>query len=270
MTFTRYTVAEPVMLEGLGLHSGTPVVVKIHPGNNGIALRKGSERTEAIPENVTDTRLCTCLGSFATIEHLMSALGGLEISDAEIEVSANELPALDGSALSFCEAILAVGRMELGRRSIHGPFSRVFVKKEGSAVAIGTGRGHWRYVFHSKTRFPFDESFETADVIQDYVGSIAPARTFGWEEDLPELEAAGLAKGLTYETAVLLSGEGSLTPLRFQDETTRHKLLDAIGDVYLAGAPIRALNVHAEQAGHRMNIEAAVKLRAAIRFEDVE
>jgi UDP-3-O-acyl-N-acetylglucosamine deacetylase len=95
--FTRRTVVNPVSFTGLGLHTGVPVELTIHPGENGIAFRYSSTRTEATPDNVTDTRRSTKLGEVGTIEHLMSALAGLEITDAEIELTAPEIPAMDGS-----------------------------------------------------------------------------------------------------------------------------------------------------------------------------
>ena len=96
ISYTRKTLQSDVVMEGLGLHSGIPVKVHIYPGDQGIAFRRGDERVLAKPENVTDTTRCTTLGPVSTIEHLMSAFAGLEITDAEVEVDAPELPGLDG------------------------------------------------------------------------------------------------------------------------------------------------------------------------------
>lgn len=269
MIFTRRTLAQTVELEGLGLHSGEPVRLRLMPGEHGIVFHWNGQRTEATPESVEDTQLCTRLGPIATVEHLMSALAGLEITDADIELTAPEVPAMDGSAKEFFEAIVAgEGTQALAQRRVHGLFKRVFVQEGAAKVAVGPGTGHWRYIFHSKSRYPFDQSYESTSIVEDYAAEVAPARTFGWDEDLVRLHELGLAKGLHYESAVLLTEDESLTPMRFDDEPARHKLLDAIGDLYLAGVPIRLLNFHGEQAGHRANVEAARKLRAWVRFED--
>lgn len=269
MIFTRRTVMRTVELEGLGLHSGEPVRVRLIPSDRGIVFHWNGQRVEAKPEQVEDTQLCTRLGPIATIEHLMSALAGLEVTDVDIELTSPEVPALDGSAKDFVDAILAAGGTKaLGERHVHGLFKRVFVQEGSAKVAVGPGNGQWRYIFHSKSRYPYDQTFESMSIVEDYPAEVAPARTFGWDEDLVRLHELGLAKGLHYESAVLLTDDESLTPMRFDDEPARHKLLDAIGDLYLSGVPIRLLNFHGEQAGHRANVEAARKLSAWVRFED--
>ncbi len=98
MTSRRRTLLEPVRFEGLGLHSGVPVLMVVHPSSEGICFRLGSDRISATPDNVTDTRRCTRLGSIGTVEHLMSAFAGLEITDAEVELDAPEVPGMDCSA----------------------------------------------------------------------------------------------------------------------------------------------------------------------------
>src|SRR5687768_16628114 len=103
MLQTRRTLANLARFEGLGLHSGVPVVVTVHPAEDGIAFRVGRGRWAATPENVSDTTRCTKLGEVGTIEHIMSAFCGLEITDAEVEWTAGELPALDGSAIQYVQ-----------------------------------------------------------------------------------------------------------------------------------------------------------------------
>ena len=261
---------QTVEFSGFGLQRGNPVAVKVHPGNEGIAFRSGNDRFLAIPSNVTDTEFCTRLGTISTIEHMMSALAGLEITDAEIEVVGDEMPALDGASFTYLCGFEEVGLQVIGKRAISGPFNRVWVHDDTGKIAISTGTGHWRYIFHSPNRYPFDQTFETSSIHSDYKDQVAGARTFGWQNDLERVRAAGLAKGLDLDNALLLGEEGPINEPKWPDEPVRHKVLDACGDLYLAGVPLRILNFTGEQSGHRLNVEAASKLARAIKFEDVE
>jgi UDP-3-O-[3-hydroxymyristoyl] N-acetylglucosamine deacetylase len=259
--YRRSTVTADVTFEGLGLHSGISVKVVVHPAQDGLHFRSPSGRWQAIPENVTDTTRSTRLGEIGTIEHLMSALAGLQITDAEVEVSAGELPAMDGSAAPYANALLNTGLTSLGEAELTRPFARTFVQREDSKVAISAGTGKWRYEFTTGDRWPREQILETEDVIADYVRGIAPARTFGFVEELPMIEKYGLAKGLDKDSALILGHEGYLNEPRCADEPVRHKMLDAIGDIYLAGVPIHMLNVVAVRTGHTATVEAARLLR---------
>ena len=117
------TLKNSVRLDGLGLHSGEPVQVTISPGDQGIRFRYGMSIIQALPENVVETRRCTKLGEVSTIEHLMSALAGCEITDAEIELTAPELPGLDGSAIPYVHAIRTAGVEQIGERPLPEHFS---------------------------------------------------------------------------------------------------------------------------------------------------
>lgn len=270
MIVARRTLAQTVSRDGLGLQFGAEVRARLHPSRDGIVFRCGSHRVVAHPSNITETDSCTRLGEISTIEHVMSALAGCEITDVEVEFSAPEAPSLDGAARGWVEAILEAGSESLGEREFQGPFARIFRHDEDrqEKIAIGLGTGHWKYVFHSSQKYPFDQVFETADVVGDFAEAIAPARTFGWASDKERIEKAGMAKGLREGEFVLLGERSSITELRFPDEPARHKLLDAIGDIYLSGVPIRNLNFVGEASGHRLNIDAAARLAAATRWLD--
>ncbi len=265
MVFQRKTVRASVVFEGLGLHSGVPVRATVHPGADGIWFRSNAERVQALPENVTETARCTRLGSVSTIEHLVSALAGLEITDAEVEVEGGEMPAADGSALPFFEALQNVGSEQLGEAEVPPLFSRIFLQEDhGLKLAIAKGCGHWRYVFDLGERWPGIQSFELPTLPESYAQEVAPARTLVLSEEIEGARAMGLGKGLD-ESSVLIIGKASYdNPSRFTDEPARHKMLDLIGDLYLAGVPLRFLNVVAEKTGHRANIKAASMLRMAI------
>lgn len=264
MNYQRKTLAGDAEFEGLGLHSAEPVTVKVRPGEQGIRFWGPSGMVAARPENVTDTRRCTKLGDISTIEHMMSALAGLEITDAEIEVSAHEMPAMDGAAQAYVEGILDAGIQPLGKVERKNPFQRVYVTEGSAKVAIAFGGGHWRYDFESATNWPFQQAYETQDVIRDYAGEIASARTWGFEHEVPHLHALGLARGLDLTKALVLGENGYVNEARFPDEPSRHKLLDAIGDLYLAGVPIHFLSVICTQSGHTLNVAAAAKLVAVM------
>ena len=264
MNYLRQTVADDVHFEGLGLHSGVPVKVTVRPGEKGIAFRAGSARWEAFAENVTDTTRSTRLGEVATVEHMMSALAGLEITDAEIEVVGGEMPALDGSSINFVEPIVAVGLEKVGEGEVHPPFKRIFIQEEKYKIAIAKGEGHWQYTYDLGDRWPGQQTFESFSVPLEYKREIAPARTFALAEEIPMVLQMGLAKGLDQETALVLGIEGYKNDPRFEDEPARHKLLDLIGDLYLSGIPVRFLNVSAERSGHASNVRAAAQLRQSI------
>ena len=260
----RRTLRNAVTLEGLGLHSGVPVRVTINPGRDRIRFRYKDHLVVAAPENVTDTTRCTRLGEISTIEHLMSAFAGLQITDAEVEVTARELPGLGGSARTYVSEILKAGTEDFGEMETHDLFRRIFLQEDTIKIAISKGTGHCSYAYNTGERWPHEMIFESMDVIADFEKEIAPARTFALSEEVPHVLAAGLGKGLTENEVLILGQNGYYNPALFPDEPARHKMLDLMGDLYLAGVPIRDLNISAERSGHRTNVMAALKLKQAI------
>lgn len=262
MTFRRRTVADDVAFTGLGLHSGESVVLTVRPSESGITFRNPKGVWEAVPENVSDTSRCTRLGEISTIEHLMSAFCGLEITDADVEVTASELPALDGAAATYVEGIKRVGFSDLGEKSVRDLFTRLFLHEGDIKIAVASGDGHWRFEYVTSPRWPGAQVFEAMGLPEGYEEQIAPCRTFGLEEEIPHLHAMGLARGLDLSTALVLGQSGYVNEPKFDDEPARHKLLDCMGDLYLSGVPARFLSVVAERSGHRTNVAMAAKLRA--------
>lgn len=258
----RRTIKNKCSLDGVGLHSGVPVKVTFHPGSKGIHFVLGAERVEARPENVSDVSRCTRLGSISTIEHVMATLACLEITDVDVEVTANELPGLDGSSLPYVQLLSSIGTEDLNEVAVPQLFKRV-VETEGDAkINIGSGTGQWRYRFVTEDRFPGEQIFESLSVCRDFPTEIAPARTFVLSEEIPMVIQHGLGKGLDPTSAVMVGPDGYDNSVRFPDELARHKLLDLIGDLYLAGLPVASLNVTAERSGHRLNVATAAKLSA--------
>ena len=250
------TLRDRVEITGLGVHSAAPARVILHPADvdSGIVILRtglpnGRERLiEAKWSNVTQTSLCTVVGdstgaAVSTVEHLMAALAGLQVDNALVEIDGPEMPIMDGSSAEFVEAIDSVGlaqqsrprryirvlrplRVEAGRSfSELRPATRGFrldVEIDFEASTIGRQR----------------RAFDLDPIV--FRKDIARARTFGFVNDVKKLWQAGFALGSSLENSVALDGEAILNPegLRFSDEFVRHKTLDAIGDLALAGAPI--------------------------------
>ncbi len=262
MIVRRKTVRDSVAFEGLGLHTGVPVKMTVHPGQDGIAFRLGSERVLAHPSNVTDTTRSTRVGTVGTVEHIMSAFAGLEVTDAEVELDAPEVPGMDGSAGPYVVALNEVGFTFLGEREIPALFSRVFLQEDAIKLAIAKGEGWWRYTYDLGARWPGEMSFESS--LGNYAEEIATSRTFALAEEVPVLIQHGLGQGLDEHSALIIGIEGYKNEARFSDEPARHKLLDLMGDLYLAGVPVRMLDVVGERTGHRVNVKAAALLAAAV------
>lgn len=264
------TLRERVSLSGAGVHSNAPVQLLLHPAevNHGIVfLRTGLDGgatrvVEATWSQVSMTELCTVIGdasegSVATIEHLMAAVAGLGIDNLLIEIDGPEVPIMDGSSAHFVEAIDEVGIVEQDapRRSI-----RVL-----KPVRVEIGRG-FAELLPATSGFHLDVEIDfNAGVIgrQQTVMELTPAvfrreisraRTFGFLRDVERLWKAGFALGASLDNTIALEDERVINPegLRYEDEFVRHKLLDAIGDLSLAGAPLIA-HYRSYCCGHKLN-----------------
>lgn len=266
--FPLQTVAQPASWKGRGLHSGSEVAVRVHPGHSGIHFRWGDERIEATAANVVQTQRCTQLGPIATIEHLMATFAALQITDAEVELTAPELPALDGSALPYFEGLSAAGVVEIGTQTVSGPFARLYVKQGDAKVAIGEGEGKWQYRLVCQGRWPGRQDFEMElDEGAAFGSEVAPARTWGFAEEVERILASGLAKGLDSRSALIIGQTDYENTPRFPDEPARHKWLDLLGDLYLSGVPCRHLNVTATRGGHALHVRAARLLAESVQIE---
>ncbi|MBI3452375.1 MAG: UDP-3-O-acyl-N-acetylglucosamine deacetylase [Rhodospirillales bacterium] len=262
------TLKTSIGCTGTGLHSGARVDMTLHPAEpgHGIVFRRtdiagGGSLIAADWRHVVDTRMCTTLGTEAgvrvsTVEHLMAALWGAEIDNALIDISGAEVPVMDGSAAPFVFLIECAGVVEQAapRRAIE-ILRRIVVEDEERSVSLTPGAG-----FSVDFQIDFDNA---AVAQQDYFAALAPgafkvdiarARTFGFEHEVAHLRAAGLARGGSLDNAVVISGDRILNHdgLRYDDEFVRHKILDCVGDLYLAGGPILG-HVRGVRSGHRHN-----------------
>jgi UDP-3-O-[3-hydroxymyristoyl] N-acetylglucosamine deacetylase len=262
------TLASEISLTGTGVHSGAPVSITLCPaeGDTGIrfVLCNGdAEGTEiaAAPRSVTGVTLCTVLGdgngaSIATVEHLLAALSGLGVDNAVIEIDSSEVPIMDGSAARFVEAIDEAGLTELeAPRRFLKVLKRIAVEDAGAFGEFTPNNG-----FHLDVEIDFDSPLIGSQRIAldvnpgSFRRELSRARTFGFMKDVERLWAAGLALGASLENTVAIGDDRVINRegLRFSDEFVRHKALDAVGDLALAGAPILG-SFRSYRGGHRLN-----------------
>jgi len=264
------TIAAPIEFTGVGLHSGAPVTMRLlpAPGGSGIVFRRTDLDNFEIPDNgrnVAKVSYATSLMRqgvlISTTEHLLSALVGMGVDNVIAELDNLELPILDGSALPYVEAILKVGiRAQRRRRETIRVLHPVEVREGNKFIGIYPGSG---YSIRYAIDFPAPIGYQSASVdlaAETYGSSIAAARTFGYKADEKRLRDMGLIRGAGPESAIILDAKGPTNgPLRFADEYVRHKVLDLIGDLALAGRRIEG-HVVAERAGHAMHTALVSRL----------
>jgi UDP-3-O-[3-hydroxymyristoyl] N-acetylglucosamine deacetylase len=264
MTFPRRTLRATARFEGKGLHSGEPSTVLVHPGGDGIIVRRGAHRWPAAPEWVTNTERQTTIGEVRTVEHLLAALAGMGITDAEIEALAAETPGMDGCALIFAEGLQRAGIEQRGELTIAFRDETFELEHGDVRLWAGRGRGWWKYEFHTTRSWAPLFAAELHLEPEVFVREVAPARTFCFSEELPLLAGAGLGRGLGPDSAFAIGLEGFEGQVRFADEPSRHKLLDLIGDLSLSGVPVAALDVTAVRSGHAANVAFARQIAAGV------
>lgn len=281
----QQTLKKAVTIAGVGLHSGVIVTLTISPAdaNSGITFIRTDRHGAAavIParwDTVVDTRLCTVIGNehgttVGTIEHLMSALAGCGIDNATVSLDGIEVPIMDGSAAPFVAAIehAGIAVQKAPRRII-----RIL-----KPVAIGDGIKSASFTPDDATTYSFEIDFDSAAISRQsravemdadsFKDEISRARTFGFLHEVEGLRKMGLARGGSLDNAVVISGDTVMNAegLRFSDEFVRHKILDAVGDLYLAGAPIIG-HFHGVRSGHALNnqlLRALFADRSAWRYE---
>ncbi|MDA0702419.1 MAG: UDP-3-O-acyl-N-acetylglucosamine deacetylase [Proteobacteria bacterium] len=262
------TLKNSIGCRGIGLHSGVKVSLTLHPAeaDTGIVFERTdlplqSRVIRATWDKVVDTRLCTAIGNehgatIGTIEHLMAALAGCHLDNARIEIDGPEVPAMDGSSAPFVFLVECAGLAELNapRRAIE-VLKAISVSDSGR---IATLLPH--DCFAVSCEIDFDDPAVAHQILNvslrngTFKSEVCRARTFGFAEDVDRLRAAGLALGGSMDNAivirdgVILNEEG----LRYDDEFVRHKVLDSIGDLYLAGGPILG-QFRGHRSGHEIN-----------------
>lgn len=282
------TIRAAATFQGVGLHTGARVRMTVRPAsaNYGIWFRRTDVigRDAMVPviwDAVTPSRLCTVVEngagvSVSTIEHIMAALAGCGVHNALIEINGPEVPILDGSAQPFVAAILGRGLRELGE-----PVRCIEIL---SAVEVREGEAWARLEPCQSLEIDFSIDFDDAAIGHQhkrlsmangsFVRELSDCRTFCRQSDVDAMHACGLALGGTYDNAVVVEGDRILTPGGFRrtDEAVRHKMLDALGDLSLAGAPILGRYV-GNRAGHAMTnrlLRALFARPAAFRIRDCD
>ena len=266
-TLNQRTLKSPVACDGIGLHTGAAVAMTLRPADAGagIVFKRidiaGSAPIPARWDRVVDTRLCTTLGNeygvtVSTVEHLMAAFAGCGVDNAVVEIDGPELPIMDGSSAPFVSLIESAGLVEQP-----APLRIIRLHK---TVTVSDGERFASLAPGDGFSLGFEISFENPTVARQTITvglingtfkrELASARTFGFLDEVEAMQAAGLARGGSLDNAVVISGDSILNAdgLRYEDEFVRHKALDAIGDLFLAGARIIG-RFEGVCSGHDMN-----------------
>lgn len=284
----QHTIAKPQSLEGRGLFHGQPVKLTFNPApeNHGIVFRRtdlGGIKIPALVSQVTKRvrRTAIKLGeaSVDTVEHCLSAVAAHAIDNLIIDLDGPEVPALDGSAAPFFEALAKAGieQQDAERRRLVVKTPVVIREDDAMVAALPSETPGTQFVYeldYSGVSSVIGRQLKAFDPTRDnYLEEIAPSRTFSLEAEAMAAQKAGLFPHLTVDTALVIGDDGPLgkTEFRFADEPVRHKMLDLIGDLYLLGAPIQG-RIVAYKSGHPMNhrlVRELIKQHQAATLKDL-
>jgi UDP-3-O-[3-hydroxymyristoyl] N-acetylglucosamine deacetylase len=299
--FSQQTLAREFEMSGVGLHSGVLTAVRVKPASAGegryfvrVDLPNSPiipARIDAVNQTTLSTELAVEDASVRTVEHLLAALAGMGVDNAQIEINGSELPLLDGSAKLWAEAIAQSGIVKASEKNNPDPSLNTgrevsgVVEKNNAYTAIPLSHLEikqpiWVYQGDAfvaalpapATRFTYGIDFDLPAIgnqwhswqpsTESFESAIAPARTFGLAHQIDQLRAAGLIKGGSLDNALVCDANGWLNPpLRFVNEPARHKLLDLIGDLSLLGYFPQA-HFLAYKASHSLHIQLAKKIQA--------
>ena len=272
----QQTLRNSIHCSGIALHSGAKVSMTLHPAeaNSGVVFRRtdadGGTEIQALWKNAVETPLCTTLvdpkgNQVTTIEHLMSALNGCGIDNVVIELNGPEVPIMDGSAAPFVFLIECAGVavQDSPRRAIR-ILTETAVSEPHRSAALSPGAGFTVgfEIDFGDTMIGHQEWF--TEVSEGaFKRDVARARTFGFVQEIDKLRAMGLARGGSLDNAIVVNGKEIMNEegLRYRNEFVRHKVLDSIGDLYLAGAPIIG-HFQGERAGHALTLRLLYALFA--------
>jgi UDP-3-O-[3-hydroxymyristoyl] N-acetylglucosamine deacetylase len=270
------TIAKDISYTGIGLHSGQDVTIVIKPASPDIGIvfvrtdLPGAPQVVAEAGNVTNAMRATTLESglakVFTVEHLLAALYALEVDNCVVEINAVEPPVADGSSLPFVQLIQEAGVIEQDAlRKLVYITQEQTIRINDKFITILPYDG-FRITFTSVNSHPMlGVQFGDYEITTDsFIAEIAPARTIGFMHEVELLQSQGLALGGSLENAVVYDDVKALTPLRFEDELVRHKILDIIGDLALAGGRIKG-HVIAVKSSHALNTALAKKIVEHIR-----
>ena len=275
------TIQHAVECAGVGLHSGVPVHMRIVPAPpaTGIVFRRTDLDNFEVPASwkyVQRVSYATSLMRqgvlISTTEHLLSTLFSMGVDNAYIEIDNLEVPILDGSGQPFVELLREAGvRVTKRKRRFLRVTREVTLEGNGKRISIfPAGSFRLRCAVFFNHPLVLRQSLEMDVTPQSYASELAPARTFGFEQELAQMRNMGLIRGASLESAVCFAPQGVLNAggLRFPDEPCRHKALDLIGDLALIGRPLLG-EVVAERAGHAMHVALVAKIMSDASLYDV-
>jgi UDP-3-O-[3-hydroxymyristoyl] N-acetylglucosamine deacetylase len=261
----RHTIARAITASGIALHAGARITMILSPAPAGqgimfVRADLGGARIPARYDLVSETRLGTVLekdgASVGVVEHLMAAVAGAGVDDLIVTLDGPEPPILDGDALSYLALMEEAGLREQGTpRDVIEVLKPISVTQKNAIASLSPA---------DSTSYDFEIEFPAAAIgrqsfhldfsPQSFASAIAPARTFGFLKELDGLRAMNLARGASLENTLALDDNGVVNAglMRFPDEFVRHKILDAVGDMALAGAPLKA-RFHGVRSGHATN-----------------
>lgn len=274
------TLKKPVEVIGIGLHKGVPIKLRLEPLDVDAGIMFYREdlamSIPLSPDSVINTRMATVIGnekgSISTIEHFLSAVYAYGIDNMRVIVDGNEMPIMDGSSISFCLLL-----DEAGIEEQDAPKKIICLKEP---IEVRDGEKFVRLVPHNKAVFDFHIKFDHPVIgdqkesftfsTKDFVEEIARARTFGFAKDIQYLQSQNLALGATLQNAIGLDDHKVLNPegLRFDNEFARHKILDAMGDMMVAGHNILA-KYESFAGSHHLNYLLTTKLLANTKSYDL-
>lgn len=270
--FSQKTIARDVAISGVGIHTGKPIHLRLLPAppGRGVVFRRvdsGGVEIPALGTEVSSLELATTLSrddvSISTVEHLLAAVRAAGLDNLVIELDGPEIPILDGSALPFVHLLEAAGV------ALQGEARRILAVTSPVEVSLGAKR--IRATPYPGMRLTYAIDFahpaighQEIDLVVDretFRRQLAPARTFALAGDVERLRSRGLGRGGAMDNCVIFGDQGPVnTRLRFADEPVRHKALDAVGDLALAGAPLWA-HVEVERGGHQLHYALLAALR---------
>lgn len=268
------TIAAPVSYTGVGLHSGKDVTMKLQPAeaDTGIVFTRvdlpGQPQVEAKAENVTSTLRATTIEDngikMFTIEHVMSALHGAGIDNVKICINAEEPPVADGSSREFFQLLQKAGIRQLDRERQEIVIDQLYRVDDGDKFVLALPCDGFRVSFTSINPHPLIGiqygDYEITE--ENYLKEIAPARTIAYEKEVEALHKMGLGLGGTLENVIVYNDDGWMNPLIYPDELVRHKILDLVGDLRLAG--IVKGHFVAVKSGHALNTTMSKLLKAKL------
>lgn len=265
------TVRRPIAAQGIGVHSGQDCAVTVGPAepDTGIEFTNGRSRFRLGPSCIGETVRCTTVGSAGhsvrTVEHLLAALYGMGIDNAEIQVSGPEVPILDGSSLPWVERLRKVGARVQGRRRLAFEPDRAIAVTLGGSCALATPDQELTLTCVTDFDHPMlgTQAASLRITRGAFIRELAPARTFALAADVERMLSSGLAKGGDLSNALVVYDDGYSDALRVPDECLKHKMLDVIGDLCVLGVRLHA-HVTVYRPGHAVNARLVGQLARAL------